>query len=1358
MHALFRHRRRLLMSFDPKKALSPSTSSSSLKRPSSDTAEYSTAAKFAKADHNSRFQTPSSSTSTSQMQSHSGYPSSSQRDRDSRPRRGGGRGGGPSRGGGPRFGLRSAEPSWPSGSGSRGGGRGGGGPSSRGKGKARLAGPPPLEGPLMNEEYLDSTYGHLKALIKPGHITDAKSTVNNVSIKLTEGNTVAYEFKRGRNPENENIILHRAKAIIKTEPPIFGEGDAPNQREATKLAAMSLMYKLQEQNLLYASPAAPKTTLSDGTEIDVEKGKAFMDYYCRRYRFSKPDITLTQTPGGNWEAVMTVQGRKIGMGSGTNKKVAQNQVYLDVVKYLESCDPDLWKSFGSSEKEGNKMRLFFSLSRETNNSIRDLVVDLKNSSLYRNRPSTASVSASAAAVPAANPLRRAVNTNPSMLERKSTTLSERRQQYLNNPAMEKMRTTRAALPVYTRAESVLKSIEENDVTILMAATGSGKTTQVPQILLDSYIDKGLGAKCNILCTQPRRLAALSVADRVAKERDETLGQSIGYEVRFEGRPPEDHGSVNFCTIGVFLKKLQGALQEGGSLDHITHVIVDEVHERDVDTDLLLVVLKRLLADRKARNVPIKIVLMSATIDPTLFQKYFPDDQGQPAKVIEVPGRAFPVERHFLEDFLPAVCDNEARWVMQDDSVIKYLAKEMDPSTLPAAVAAKVGLQKAKNPDAEPDEDNDLPYPLIAATITHVLKKSDTGHVLVFLPGWDDITAIQKILQGTKGPIGFDFNDSKRFSIHLLHSSIPLAEQQVIFEPPPEGVRRIILSTNIAETSVTIPDVVYVVDTGRLKEQRYDPQKHMSSLVSAWVGSSNLNQRAGRAGRHRPGEYFGVLSRSHAERLQVHQTVEMSRVDLSNVVMHVKALNFPGLSVEEVLESTIEPPPTDRVVAAVSSLQMLGALDSEKNLTSLGRLLLQIPVDVQVGRLLIFGSFFRCLDDALTLAAILTNREPFLSPMHLREQARAKKYSFSPPGVASDPLTTLNAFKQWNEMQSIGHYSSANQFCIENFLSKPTLLLIDKLKKQLLGSLHKSGVISASGGGDLSVGYGDRYRIPPELNENADSTPLLSALIASSLQPKFAVRASERILRTPTDKAVMIHPSSVNHSNNKAIDDIENQRDMMPKQIYTFGEKRQNVSGPNASNAATFLVNTTRLEPLMYILFGAHSVSSDDQGILCDRWITITGNLDALDDVSELKRLIDACMLRVFEGILMAKRHNRENLRVVSREEDSEFDESDFDAGRNVALSPKEMKELDFLSRDLVNILSMYAEDRRNSGSRYPSRPQTPSGFSGGRGHALPSFHSGVRPSASGYSTPSGLRSEFNSRASTPVSRFRHGRF
>jgi small subunit ribosomal protein S24e len=200
--------------------------------------------------------------------------------------------------------------------------------------------------------------------------------------------------------------------------------------------------------------------------------------------------------------------------------------------------------------------------------------------------------------------------------------------------LESIRFTRNSLPIYTRAADILDHIQENEVTICMAATGSGKTTQIPQIILDDYISRGDGASCNIICTQPRRLAAISVAQRVAKERGGIVGKGeIGYQVRFEAKLPEPHGSITFCTTGIFLKRMQSAFQDDNSegyLDNVTHVIVDEVHERDVNTDLLLVVVKRLLADRKAKGKPLKVVLMSATIDPVLFQQYFANEQGHPA--------------------------------------------------------------------------------------------------------------------------------------------------------------------------------------------------------------------------------------------------------------------------------------------------------------------------------------------------------------------------------------------------------------------------------------------------------------------------------------------------------------------------------------------------------------------------------------------------------------------------------------------------------------------------------------------------------------------------------------------------------
>ena len=882
--------------------------------------------------------------------------------------------------------------------------------------------------------------------------------------------------------------------------------------------------KLEDSKKLKSQkPEQTEVVLSNGSSINFEKARAFMDYYCRRYGFSKPEIEVSMN-GSNWDTVMVVGGRRIGLGSGQSKKASQTACFLDVTKYLESCDPELWKAYVEAAKTGADLglapKVALSISPVVEDAIAELCADIRKTSLYRNRPSQEPFALTVGSTTSQdhNALNRPFfqrNLLP-----KSQKLLEGRKAYLVDPKLERIRSTRMSLPVYSQSKEVLDHITNNDVTICMAATGSGKTTQIPQMILDEYIDRGEGANCNIICTQPRRLAAISVADRVAKERGETLGKSVGYHVRFDAKLPLPDGSITFCTTGVFLKQLQSYLSEherSRTLDAVTHIVVDEVHERDIDTDLLLVVLKQILAQKKANNQSLKIVLMSATIDPTLFQNYFANESGVPAKAFSVPGRSFPVNKYFLEDYVSQISQGPSRWVLREDNVAKYLHNQLGP-----VAAASFGIRVLR--PGSRDDELDIPYPFIAATIAHVLESSQDGHVLVFLPGWDDIIATQKALLFPLARHAVPFKDTSKYSIHLLHSSIPLAEQQAIFEPPAEGVRRIILATNIAETSITIPDVVYVIDTAKIKEQRYDPERRISSLVTAWVGSSNLNQRAGRAGRHRAGEYYGILSKANADRLNPYQTVEMKRADLSNVVMHVKALNFSGLSVEEVLAAAIEAPDPSRVTAALNDLHMVGALDSAKNLTSLGRVLVQLPVDAHLGRLVLYGSFFKCLDRALTLAAILANRDPFMSPMHLKLEAAARKKFWCHEDFRSDALTVLKAFDAWSEIQSRGDYNAANRFCIDNFLSKPTLLLIQKIKGQVLQSLYRTGVIDVSAGGQVDgSGYDGSMKtlkVPPALDKNRDSFPLLVALIAIASQPRFGVRVGEKTYRTSNDRVLI----------------------------------------------------------------------------------------------------------------------------------------------------------------------------------------------------------------------------------------------
>ncbi|KAF8274097.1 hypothetical protein EI94DRAFT_1768945 [Lactarius quietus] len=1110
--------------------------------------------------------------------------------------------------------------------------------------------------PIHDAEYIDRVFQ--KVPLKKVWKDNAKSPLSNFLNQLGASHPVYQHVEvslYGKRGWRATVRIQ-----LGSEVDITGTGDSINKTDSEQLAALSALHQLNALGkagghifsciVLRRLIGIPKQLdppkkvagtssgaevqppkLTDGTVVTYERSRQFMDYYCRRFRFGTPEVIHNElkAPRGQntiWEAVMNVG------------EIAQTNCYIDVTQYLESCDRALWETFLKEAAEGKDLglapRVIFQMSDGLEDEVRDLCIDIRKAFSIK------------------------TDHHPAA---KSERLYERRKAYLEDPSLESIRSSRSSLPVYTRSADLLSHIQNNEVTICMADTGSGKTTQVPQLILDDYIARGEGASCNIICTQPRRLAAISVAERVARERGEKTGVgSIGYQVRFEAKLPEPHGSITYCTTGIFLKRMQSALQDNGSrsyLDDVTHVVVDEVHERDVDTDLLLVVLKRLLADRKLKGKPLK--------------QYFADEQGRPSKLIDVPGRSFPVEQYFLDDFVSdLISDPHAPAVLADESVSKYLRRELGPNISPA-LSGYPQLPSAKRLNAETEgareDDLELPYPLIALTICHVLQKSEDGH----------IQALNRQLQERR--LSLPLSDPSKYSIHLLHSSVPVAEQQVIFDPPPAGVRRIIISTNIAETSVTIPDVVYVVDTAKVKEQRYDPTRHMSSLVSAWVGLSNLKQRAGRAGRHRPGEYYGIL------------------VDLTNVVMHVKALDFPGMAVEDVLAAAIEPPAPDRINAAMSDLQML-------------------PVDVQVGRLVLYGSFFRSL----------TNREPFVSPMHLKAEAAAAKNSWSPTEFRSDALAALRAYNAWWSMQSRGEYASANRFCSDNFLSKPTLLMVDRIKKQLLTSLQHAGVLDVSAGEKVELwGRGREVTVPPKLNVNGDSQPLLAALIAIATQPKFAIRTSESALRTKLDKVTLIHPSSVNYR----------KRDggVVGKQIIAYAEKRQNISMAGSStNAPMFLVTTTRLDPMTYVLFGAYQIAVTERGLECDEWLPIVGNLYALDDIQSLKVMMEACMSRVFEGLAMRKTQEE------SGDEDAREHLKDY------SLSATEVKELDYLTGDIVGILNRYAEERMEVQSRANSRPATPMDTPSMVNARLPQFGS-----RSGTSTPHGVRSAYNSRPGTP---------
>ncbi|TIB89705.1 P-loop containing nucleoside triphosphate hydrolase protein [Wallemia mellicola] len=1220
-----------------------------------------------------------------------------------------------------------------------------------------------FDGLRRTKKYIEDSYPnvHLKS-----HLTqNPKSPIANYVM-----------LKYGFAPAYQNVpcivegkLLYRSFVRVdQTQDRIIeGFGDNPVAKMAEQVAALDALYQLKVFDLLdspernFTSNEMQNSTektsthfLSDNTTaIDFETSKQFVEFYCNKYNVShKVDAHQRMVNSGRskkkhsdgWTSILKIHGLTMGRADYPNKKQANQLAYIDATKYLHSCDSSLWQLFQDSIKEEiNKkaeraamdafkgVSMSYHASNRVQETLNGVISNMKDSKIYSKRPYNEEdedvITRSSTPLNAANnPSKQFKPRRPPAkkhLENKSKSMSKDLEFYNTNQQFDKIRQQRGSLPIFTQAEEVVTSINDNMITVLMAATGSGKTTQMPQLILDDAIQHGRGAKCNILCTQPRRIAAISVAQRVASERGEKLGKRVGYQVRFESKKPEPHGSITFCTTGVFLRRMQSALEESagdstegkdkyGMLDDITHVVVDEVHERDVDTDLTLVVLKRLIADRKARGKPLKVILMSATIDSDLFQNYFASvNNDVPAPVADIPGRSFPVTKYFLDDYLEemkTLPEKEGGWVFKEKNVMEYMKNEFK--------------------DEMGGDELEIPYPLVALTIAHVarLSRNEDGHILIFLPGWDEIKAVQTILEEQK-LYGVDFNDRGKYSIHVLHSSVPVQEQQKIFEPCEEGIRRIILSTNVAETSVTIPDVVYVVDAARVKEKRYDAEKHMSQLVSAWVGKSNLNQRAGRAGRHREGEYYGVLSKRRYESLAAHQTVEMKRVDLSEVVLRVKALNFPGLEVEDVLAQAIEPPAPERVKLALDRLYLIGAINKKKELTSLGKVLLQLPIEAPIGKLILYATFFRCLDPALSLAAILTNRDPFVAPLDLRAEANAAKQKWSQREYKSDPFTILNAYETWWGLHSAGKHSQAWDFVNENFLSRATLLQIRQVKEHLYKSLESlkltEFLTSDPALNKAKVGSQDKAKnlrkgelvIPDYLNVNAHSKPMLAALIAMSCSPNFALRTGDRNHRTAAEKSVFIHSSSVLHPRNEK-DEVSYSKQLqyVNKHIVSFQEKTKNISnlsaGPPGREPQVMLRMCTKLDLMVYALFGAAEIKQDGDQVIIDDWVVLFGQKKELESLRKLKMMLHSCMLRVFEGVHagsaleQAEMYNDEeiykldNLLVLQSEEEAEQVNEE-------KLSPKEQVELDLMANNVVFLLNQWAKDANDYEDKVFGRKQ-----------------------------------------------------
>ena len=622
---------------------------------------------------------------------------------------------------------------------------------------------------------------------------------------------------------------------------------------------------------------------------------------------------------------------------------------------------------------------------------------------------------------------------------------------------------------------------------------------------------------------------MSLARRVSEELGEKrgdLGTSrslVGFSIRLEAKASRETRLI-YATTGIVMRMLEGS----NDLSEMTHLVLDEVHERTIDSDFLLIVLKKMMK----RRPDLKVVLMSATVDADRFSKYLGG-----APVLTVPGRTFPVVDKYLEDAIEltgySIGDaSKARMVDLDDDMADVEDAETDGSK--AGLMAELSSYSAQTRATvvQMDEyriDFDLIMDLIGKIATDKAYIPYSKAILVFLPGIADIRTLNDMLLGNP-------SFASTWLVFPLHSSIATEDQESAFLIPPPGKRKIVLATNIAETGITIPDVTCVIDTGKHKEMRFDERRQLSRLLDTFISRANAKQRRGRAGRVQDGLCFHLFTRHrHDKIMSEQQTPEMLRLSLQDLAIRVKICKIGAI--EETLSEALDPPSSKNIRRAIDSLIDVRALTAAEELTPLGLQLARLPLDVFLGKLILLGAIFKCLDMALTVAAILSSKSPFSAPFGQRKQADIAREAFR--RADSDLLTIYNAYLAWKRCcQSAG---KDFEFCRKNYLNQQTLSNIEDIKGQLLVSVVDSGFLQVTEeerrtlSKMRSSGGGRRreqkfFNVPERVNVNSETDEVTVSVIAWSFYPKLLVRdppGSRSLRNVGNNQSISIHPSSVN---------------------------------------------------------------------------------------------------------------------------------------------------------------------------------------------------------------------------------------
>lgn len=531
-----------------------------------------------------------------------------------------------------------------------------------------------------------------------------------------------------------------------------------------------------------------------------------------------------------------------------------------------------------------------------------------------------------------------------------------------------IREQRESLPIFKLRDQLIQAVQDNQVLVVIGETGSGKTTQMTQYLAEvGYTSTG-----KIGCTQPRRVAAMSVAKRVAEEVGCRLGEEVGYAIRFEDCTSQST-VIKYMTDGMLLR--EALLDDSLSLYSV--IILDEAHERTIHTDVLFGLLKGILARRK----DLKLIVTSATLDAEKFSSYFFS-----CPIFTIPGRTFPVE-------------------------IMY-TKEPESDYMDAALI----------------------------TVMQIHLTEPEGDVLLFLTGQEEIDTAAEVLYNRMQSLGPAVPE---LIILPVYSALPSEMQTRIFEPAPPGTRKCVIATNIAEASLTIDGIYYVVDPGFSKQKVFNPKIGMDSLVVAPISQASARQRAGRAGRTGPGKCYRLYTEAAFKNEMLPTTIpEIQRSNLSMTVLTMKAMGINDLLNFDFMD----PPPPQTLVTALEQLYNLGALDEEGLLTRLGRKMAEFPLDPPVSKMLIASVDLGCSEEILTIIGMLSAQNIFYRPREKQAVADQKKAKFHQP--EGDHLTLLAVYEAWKAAKF------SNPWCFENFIQARSMKRAQDVRKQLVAIMDR----------------------------------------------------------------------------------------------------------------------------------------------------------------------------------------------------------------------------------------------------------------------------------------------------------------